>query len=111
MRRKKVRIGSDTSPVPAVSAKELTQSESLRESSWEQLYWREGGGRWALEGRRREMGIGGEEGDGYWREGGGRWVLEGRRRETGIGGKEEGKGERGRGGGAILYDERGRGYI
>ena len=36
-RRKKVRTGSDRSPVRAVSAEELTQSESLRESSWEQL--------------------------------------------------------------------------
>ena len=83
-RRKKVRTGSDRSPVPAVSAEELTQSESLRESSWEQL----------------EMCIGGKkEGE------------EERGREMCIGGKKEGEGERGRGGGAILCDERRRGYI
>ena len=62
-----------------------------------------------MEGRRREMGIGGkEEGDGYWREGGERWVLEGRRREMGIGGKEEGDGHWREGGGRRVLEERRR---
>ena len=67
-----------------------------------------------MEGRKREMCIGGKkEGNVYWREEGGRQVLEGRRREMCIGGKKEGEGdgERGRGDGAILHDERGSDYI
>ena len=45
-----------------------------------------------MEGRRGEMSIGGKKGDMYGR-------------------KKEGEGERGRGGGATLCDERERGYI
>ena len=46
-----------------------------------------------MEGRRREMGIGGkkeEEGDVYWREGGGRCVFEGRKKRSEMW-KEEGE--------------------